>query len=167
MYFHVGLEPHATVLAEGVPAETFLPLAAAARFDAEFGERPQPGASCAPRLEGGPALVALRRLLLPRLRRASSPGALRGHVERATAFPGTTRLEGWALDDAAPARPVRLDVLRDGARVGVAVANRWRPDLDRAGLAGGSCAFALDVRGAGPFRLCRRTDGAELPALVP
>jgi hypothetical protein len=163
-YHHLGLEPHTTVLAEGVPAETYLPLAAT-HFDGEFGRRPLPGPACARRLEGGAALAALCRALQPRLRERPARGPLRGHLERVIDLGGATRLEGWAFDGG-PA--VALTVYRGGRRAGVALANRWRPDLDRAGLAGGHCAFDLDLPGPpGPILLRRRADGAPLPPLHP
>ena len=166
IYFHLGLDVHATVLAEGTPAETYLPLDAAARFDAEWGERPLPAAPCAPRLEGGAALAALQRKVSRAPRPAVPAGPLRGHLERVIDLGGAIRLEGWAVDAAAPERPVSLLVSRGGRRLGVAVANHWRPDLDRAGLAGGCCAFTLDLPGpAAGLLVSRRRDGAVLPAL--
>jgi len=168
-YHHLGLDRHATVLAEGVPAETFLPVAAAAGFDAEWGARPDAGPFCAPRVEGGAALAALRRALRrrPLVARVRTPGALRGWLERFEHLAAATRLEGWACDDAAPARPVALTVFAGGRALGVALANRWRPDLDRAGLADGRCGFVIDLPARpGPLVLRRRTDGAILGVLA-
>jgi hypothetical protein len=164
VYYHIGLEPHATVLAEGVAAETFLPLAPT-RFDTEAGARPPPGPACAPRLEGGAALAALRGALVRRRPAADAPGPLRGHLERVVDLGGAIRLEGWALDHSGA---VSLTVYRAGRRIGVAVANRWRADLDRAGLGGGRCAFDLDLPGPpDAIVLRRRPDGTVLPPLHP
>ena len=167
-YHHIGLATHSTVLADGVAAETWLPVATSATFDIESGTRPLPALPCAVRLDGGAALEALRRHLFGPPPPVHAPGRLLGHVERMVHENGGARLEGWAMDDADPARPVTLPVHRNGAVCAVAVANIWRPDLDRAGLAGGRCAFR--VRIAGPSRglsLRRAGDLVELPMRLP
>lgn len=166
-YHHVALAGHGIVLAEGWPVETFRPVegAEAVSFDHAEGRLPPPGPPCAPLLDCGPALDALRR----RWRAPAAlslPGALQGHVERrAWLRDGGSRLEGWALDAADPSRPVALQARRDGAACGVTLANLWRPDLDRAGLGDGGCGFVLDLPGTPDgVTLHRLADGAALPA---
>jgi hypothetical protein len=162
-YHHIGFATHSTVLAEGVAAETYLPLADSATFDDTCGDRPPPGPSCAPRLEGGAELETLRASLFGPAPVPRPSAALLGHVERRTRADGVTWLEGWALDPNDTA-PVALPAWRDGAVCGMVIANIWRPDLDRAGLAGGRCAFHAGV--AGPpegLSLRRPSDPAPLP----
>ncbi len=75
-YLHVELETHDVLLAEGAAAESFLDDGSRGKFQnaAEYAARhpapPSPGAFCAPRVEAGAALEAVRRRLATRL-----PGA--------------------------------------------------------------------------------------------
>ncbi len=168
VYHHLGFPTQTTVLAEGLAAESYLPAHDAATFDREDGERPPPGEPWAPRLEGGPALEALRAALFGAPALPASGGRLIGHVERMVESRDVTWLEGWAFDPEAPTHPVVLPVRRDAATCGVVVANIWRPDLDRAGLAGGRCAFRACVPGPGNGLTLRRPhDAADLPIQPP
>ena len=95
-----------------------------------------------PRLEEGYRLEAIRRRIAARAGIAPAavvPGEMVGHVERLR----EGELEGWVMDRANPANPIELEVLVDGEIVATVLANRYRPDLDRAGLADGRCAFAV------------------------
>jgi Hint domain-containing protein len=73
-YFHIELEMHDVLLAEGAPAETFVDCDNRGMFQngAEFAalypdDRPEPWEFCAPRLEAGVAeLAAIRAALLER-----------------------------------------------------------------------------------------------------
>jgi hypothetical protein len=99
--------------------------------------------SFAPRLEEGFRLEAIRR----RLAGAAPPaiaGGLAGHVERLDAG----LLQGWVMDRASPTVPVELEVLVDGELAATVLANRYRVDLDRAGLAGGRCGFSVTMPGS-------------------
>ena len=154
-YHHLGLARHGLVLAEGAWAETFLPHETVIGFDAEAGTRPQPGPPCLPRVAALPP---------PPAAPAPRSGPLCGHLERIVRDGGLLRLEGWAFDRAVPERPVALEVRRDGTAVARVHANRWRADLDRAGLGDGRCGFALTLCGpAGGLRLARISDGCLLP----
>ena len=51
-------------------------------------------------------------------------------------------LQGWMVD-AAGAEAVEAEVLVDGEVVGRVVANRYRGDLDQAGIAGGRGGFTI------------------------
>ena len=156
-YHHLALARHGLVLAEGAWAETFLPHDNAPRFDAEAGTRPLPGPPCRPR----------RDALAPPPAPPAPPGPLRGHVERIVRDGARLRLEGWALDAAAPHRPVALEVRRDGAVLARLHANRWRADLERAGLGDGRCGFAAALCGeAAGLRVARIEDGMFLPGAV-
>ena len=68
-YFHVELETHDIILAEGAPSETFLDddsrsaFHNAHEFAALYPDTPSPGGFCAPRVDGGPLLAAIRQRL--------------------------------------------------------------------------------------------------------
>jgi hypothetical protein len=73
-YFHVELDSHDIIWAEGAPSETFLDDHCRASFHnaAEYrslypDEPTRPAEPCAPRLEGGEALAALKRRLAARI----------------------------------------------------------------------------------------------------
>ncbi len=147
-YLHVELDSHDVVVTEGALTETYLPHSTDSRllFEAPEPSSPASVAPCRRRIESGPVIVDLRRRLCLRApRRVPAPVGLRGNLERAAMVGGMLRVEGWALDDAAPDAPVQVDILHEGVACGQATANLWRPDLDRAGLAGGSCAFVAEL----------------------
>ena len=68
-YFHIELDTHDVILAEGAPAETFIDADSrglfhnAREFSARYPDAPPPAGFCAPRVEDGPVLEALRRRL--------------------------------------------------------------------------------------------------------
>jgi hypothetical protein len=167
-YHHIGLESHGLVLAEGVAAESFLPAGGGVGFTWQEGALPRAMTPCLPRLEQGEALEALRQHLDAGAVAPSSPaGSLRGHLERATAGPAGWRLEGWACDERAGDALLRLLLRHAGAVRGVVIANRWRADLERAGLRGGRCGFvAHTALPPEKIALVRAEDGAALPSSV-
>jgi hypothetical protein len=147
-YIHIELHDHDVLLAEGVPAESFVDDNSRTMFDNVseyydlygFAERQR--TFCAPRLEEGYRLEAIRRRFASRagiVPSAGAPGEMAGHVERLH----DGELEGWVMDRANPDTPVELEVRVDGEIVATVLGNRYRPDLDRAGLAGGRCAFLV------------------------
>jgi hypothetical protein len=174
-YIHIELDDHDAVLAEGAAAETFVDCGSRAMFHnaAEYAalysnETPRDPCFCAPRIEAGEELEAVCQRIEARagsLRiAAAAPGPMQGHVERVAHDAGELHIEGWVLDTANRRRAVRLEVLVDGEVVGKIVANRYRADLEAAGLAGGRCAFDLTVRAtAGAVVVRRVCDGAVLP----
>jgi glycosyltransferase involved in cell wall biosynthesis len=155
-YFHIELAGHEVIFADGAPAESFVDDDSRLMFHnaAEF-HRLYPDAAarvpvsyCAPRLEEGFELEARRRRLLGRARRLDTdgtapPAVLRGNLELVQ----RARIEGWAFDPASPGTPVALVVLANGAEIGRVVADRYRPDLDEAGIGDGRHAFELVVPG--------------------
>ncbi len=162
-YHHIGLDTHSIVWAEGAAAESFLPSGDPVLFDREAGRRPLPGPAHARVIDSGGALETLRRRLFG-VAAVAANGPLLGHIEHFHRTQNGTRVEGWALNPAMPDRPVSLLAWRDGAACGRTVANHWRPDLDRAGLAGGRCAFVLDVPGrAVGLAMRQRPNGPALP----
>ncbi|MCW3477114.1 Hint domain-containing protein [Limobrevibacterium gyesilva] len=171
-YVHIELDAHDVVFAEGAPAETFVDDNSRLMFDNAdeyydmFGADEAPRGFSAPRVEEGYQLEAVRRRLAARAgiaTFAAAHGPLQGHVERLA--DGT--LEGWVLDTATPSVPVELDVLVDGETVARVLANRYRTDLDHAGLAGGRCAYSValpaSVVSIDQVEVRRVADGARLP----
>lgn len=152
-YFHIELEGHHVILAEGLPAESFIDDDSRAIFDNAYeyemlyGEGPTIQ-RLAPRIEEGHIVETIRRRIAARagVEQAvrSAPGEILGHVERLD----DGMLEGWVLDKANDTAPVELEVLVDGEIIGRSIANRYRTDLDHAGLAGGRCAFTMAMPAA-------------------
>ncbi len=156
-YFHLELEAHDVILAEGAWAESFVDddsrgmFHNAAEFRALYPEAPlhPPARYCAPRVEEGFELEALRRRLAGRARRlqpdgtAATAAALEGHLDLVR----HDRIAGWARDPEMPAAPVALVVLANGAEIGRVMADRYRGDLAAAGIDDGCHGFELVVPG--------------------
>ena len=144
-----------------------LPQYSFAEFAALYPETPEQSAVfCAPRLEPGFVVEAIRRHLMARagiLITTRRPGPLLGHVERLA--DGVA--EGWAVDSANPGLPVDLEMLVDGVPTIRLLANRHREDLARAGLADGRCSFLVACPPALKIRFRRAEDGAMLPERAP
>jgi hypothetical protein len=164
-YVHIELDTPDAVLAEGAAAETFVDCDSRGLFEnADEFARLYPGhgavawAYCAPRIEEGAVLEAIRASLPGQPAARSRPPALRWHIDRQA----DGRIEGWICDCADPAAPVEFEVFADDARLARAVANRYRVDLDQAGLRQGACAFSLDLPDLDPATLAR----AELRTLA-
>ncbi len=152
-YHHIATAEHGVVLAEGLAVETFCPLGAVPYADA-------PRVTGAlPRLEQGAALRRLRARL--GLAAGTREHPLEGFVERVAPVPGGVVVEGWAADgpDGAELR------LCAGAMVVDLAANRWRSDLDRAGLPAAGFSVRLPVPHGVAVSVRRRRDGAALAFL--
>ncbi len=169
-YIHIELDGHDVVFAEGQPAETFVDDASRQMFDnadeyyAIYGADQGIVSFSAPRLEEGLQLEALRRRIAARAglpAPAASTGKLRGHVERLE----DGVMEGWVVDTAS-STPVELEVLVDGEVVATAIANRYRVDLDHAGIAGGQGGFTValpaSVTSLRQVAVRRTTDSARI-----
>ncbi|MCX4198287.1 Hint domain-containing protein [Methylobacterium organophilum] len=150
-YWHVELESHDLLIAEGTPAESFLPAPGIRRlFDGPGADDPsivpQPYAQ---RTELGPQLAALRKRLIRRAGASfahAPPGAVRAWLDRcALRADGALRVAGWAHDPAQPDAPVCLDIVVDGAIVAVTVAAEYRADIAAAGVGDGRHGFDLGV----------------------
>ncbi len=167
-YFHVELDGHDLILAEGQPAETFVDRNSRGAFAnaAEYAAL-HSGASrafvpfCLPRVEDGPALARIRAEIAAW--GGIAAGRLRGFIDRITA----DGVEGWAHADAGP---VMLEVVVDGAVAGVVLADRHRPDL--AAMDDGHCAFffalppGLRIAPDSTVAVRRVCDGAALPRTI-
>jgi hypothetical protein len=148
-YFHVELDEHNVILAEGVASETFIDMDSramfdnASEFDRLYGDTVAPQMEFAPRVEEGFLLAAMRKryALLAGIPVPSPDacGTLQGNVEQI--IQGT--LVGWAFDIDHPDHSVEVEAVVDGEVVGRAIANRYRPDLYVAGLGHGNCCFTM------------------------
>lgn len=109
-----------------------------------------------PTLEEGPALEVLRA----RLGLAPRPeaGLPEGFLERILKVPGGIVVEGWASG------PADLAIEVAGRRITV-LANRWRIDLDRAGLSAGGFRQFLPFPSTSDVKVLRRITGEVLPTL--
>ena len=155
-YFHIEFDTHDIVFAEGAAAESFVDCDTREYFDnaAEFvalypADAPQRWIFCAPRIGGGPILAQIRRAIdgragLVTARAGEAPGPLEGNLD---GFDGNT-IAGWAFDPAHPGTPVVLDVLAGEELVARVTANRFRGDLEDAGIGNGRCGFALALPGS-------------------
>ncbi|MCC6720465.1 MAG: Hint domain-containing protein [Acetobacteraceae bacterium] len=165
-YCHVELDDQALILAEGAAAETFLDHASRAMFHnaasyaaLDIDPAIRPATLPITRLESGWRLEAIRRALAHRAAGPPPAGPPRLHIE----YRDATQLEGWALDPDRPGQPVELDMCEGPAVVARGIANRYRIDLDRAGLPDGRCAFRIHLPpGAGALALHRAGDGRRL-----
>ncbi len=148
-YVHIELDSHDVIIAEGAPAETFIDDDSRAMFLNAHDyatlfddESPAPAHYCAPRLDEGYEVEAVRQRLAQRAglldaAEAAQLGALRGYIDRVR----TGSIAGWAQNTDAPEAPVCLDIFADGKLIGRVLANIYREDLKRAGLGNGRHAF--------------------------
>jgi hypothetical protein len=148
-YFHLEFDRHVVIFAEGAKAESFVDDDSRMLFhNADEYRRLYPdepcrahAAFCAPRVEDGPRLDGLRRSLATRAAHLRSggiaaPWGRRGKVEVATG----RLVAGWAFSGA-DAGPQPLVILLNGAVVGRVVADRYRADLEAAGIGDGRHGF--------------------------
>jgi hypothetical protein len=169
-YFHIELADHDVVFAEGAPTETFiddnsrLMFENADEFYDLYGAEAQAPAPMA-RLDEGYQLEAIRRRLAARAGATpavASAGDLRGHVE---GFEDGV-LRGWAVATGSTAA-VELEVIADGETVARVIANRYRLDLDHAGIDGSiggfTTALPASVTSLSQVSVRRVVDGAVLP----
>jgi hypothetical protein len=169
-YIHVEMDEHDVVFANGLPAETFVDDASRQMFDNAdeyytiYGADQGTVSFSAPRLEEGMQLEALRRRIAARAGLpvpTAGTGKLRGHVERLE----EGVMHGWVIDTAS-GTPVELEILVDGEVVARAIANRYRVDLDHAGIADGrggfSVALPASVTSLRDVTVRRTADGAKV-----
>ena len=131
-YVHVGLDRHDSVLAEGLPCESFLPHGPDARgqFTLTLGSRPRPVTAFAPRLEHGYMLELLRDAL-GFAKPTVGPVPTSGNLDLTEG----KFAHGWAVGSRC------MDVLLDGVVAGRVICNQWRSDLEAASKNGGHAAF--------------------------
>jgi O-antigen biosynthesis protein len=148
-YFHIELETHDVIIAEGSLSETFIDDDSRGMFHnaREYpllypGDQQAPARYYAPRCDGGYEVeaarerIALRAGLRP-ISRRNEQLAFRGHVD----FVGPDLIEGWAQNEEHPEAPVCLDIYVRDRVIGQTLANQYREDLERAGLGSGHHSF--------------------------
>lgn len=168
-YLHLDLARHDLVVSDGCLSESWLNevprnwFQNALEYAALYPGEDESYTPCAPRVEDGLALEALRGWVNGRagLPRAAEPnGALHGAVEQA----GPDICAGWAHCPQAPEQPVQLLVMAGGEILARTVANRYRADLRVAGMGKGCCGFAVALPGGvkGKLTVRRAGDGRAL-----
>jgi hypothetical protein len=173
-YFHIELDSHDVILAEGALSETFVDDDSRGMFHNahEYGALyPDAGRVaaryCAKRCTDGYEVEAARRRIDARagLRPAGAEATtvLRGYVDTVSA----SCISGWAQNPAHPEAPVCLDIFVGGRLIGQTLANRFRDDLVQAGIGSGKHSFEfISPRGftfaASTIEVRRSIDGARL-----
>ncbi len=147
-YFHIELETHDVIIAEGAWSETYVDDDNREMFHNAHeyallypATAPQPARYCAPRVADGYEVETARRRIDARAGlRGATEGrarALRGYVDVVS----PRRIAGWAQDPERPTTAVCLDVFAGGRLIGRTLANRYRADLERAGIGDGRHSF--------------------------
>lgn len=154
-YYHIELATHDVIFAENCPAESFFDESLrnqfhnAAEYHRLYAQAPaRPPAPCLARVEDGFLLQAEQTRIGRRAGVAPLQpvhGPLRGYVDIA----GPERVAGWAQCALQPEVPVTLEILKDGHRLALVLANRYRADLRQAGLGSGTHGFEIPL-GPGP-----------------
>ena len=175
-YYHIELETHDVIIAEGALAESFIDDDSRGMFSNAHEYRQLYGdvatglaQFCAPRREEGYRVEAVRQHIAlragvrveegkPRL------GGLRGFVDRVSA----DSVEGWAQNIEHPEAPVCLDIYTNGRLIGQVLANRYREDLAKARLGSGRHGFVFTpprglTIGSDKVEVRRSLDAAALP----
>lgn len=153
-YFHIELESHDVIFAEGAATETFIDCNSRGMFHnaAEFsrlypGTTPAAPKFYAPMLESGRRLLAIQRRLQARAQahdeqnEAVAPGEVQGFVDDVT----RETIRGWAWNRADANAPVMLDVLDHDEVIGTILANEFRGDLADAGIGNGRHGYHLTL----------------------
>ncbi|MGB7102883.1 MAG: Hint domain-containing protein, partial [Xanthobacteraceae bacterium] len=165
-YFHVELDSHDVIIAEGAFSESFIDDDSRGMFHNahEYSElyanaAPAVARYCAPRLDQGYELEMVWRRLARRAGLAPSDertraSDLHGSLDRVT----PCIIEGWAQNPDHPEAPVCLDIFAGGQLIGQVLANCYREDLKRAGIGSGHHSFTF----APPARLAFAPDAVEV-----
>jgi hypothetical protein len=147
-YFHIELNSHDVIIAEGALSESFIDddsrgmFHNAAEYRALYPDAPsRPARYCAPRPNHGYNVEAARQRIDARaeLRTTADVPTLRGYVDMISG----ACISGWAQNVEHPEAPVCLEIYADGQLIGQTLANRYREDLERAGLGSGRHSFAF------------------------
>jgi hypothetical protein len=154
-YFHLEFDRHVVIFAESAAAESFVDDESrmlfhnADEYRRLYSDEPRGGFTefCAPRVEDGSALEAVRRRLNSRAARLLPDGImaeaplLRGYLDSVT----RTGIVGWAFEPDAPDRRVPLVILANGAVIGQVIADRHRPGLAECGIGDGNHAYRFEL----------------------
>ncbi|MGO9698725.1 MAG: Hint domain-containing protein [Xanthobacteraceae bacterium] len=166
-YFHIELETHDVIVAEGALAESYIDDDNRLLFQNAREYRmlyPAVATStiaryCAPRLDEGYVVEAIRQRIAARAGLESGDdvsraGEVRGNVDLVSPH----LIEGWAQNVEHPEAPVCLDIFAGGRLIGQVLANRYRDDLERAGMGSGHHSFVFIPRDGVAFA----TDAVEV-----
>ncbi|MEE7474795.1 hypothetical protein MPAR168_22230 [Methylorubrum populi] len=130
-YFHIELESHDVLIAEGAASESFVDdngrgiFHNAHTFATMYpNEQRVTAVYCAPRVEHGFVLEAVRQRLNARAGLQVSVGSRFGELRGVIEGCDGTRVWGWAQDQAYLDAPVCLDVLVDGQVVSLVYADK-------------------------------------------
>ena len=166
-YFHIELETHDVIIAEGALSESFIDddnrgmFHNAHEYRALYPDAAADAARyCAPRVDEGYEVEAIRRRIALRARLTSKGktplGTLRGCVDLVS----VNSVAGWAQNIDHPEAPVCLDIFAGGRLIGQVLANRYRGDLKRAGIGSGFHSFRFTPPdGIALFPMQWRSDG--------
>lgn len=178
-YYHVELDTHDVLIAEGALAESYIDDDNRLLFhnaheyrekypDQEIG----PAQYYAPRCDSGYELETVRQRIALRAGLVAGDAAppignLRGFVDRIT----SECVSGWAQNLDHPEAPVCLDVVAGGLLLGQVLACGYREDLKQAGMGSGhhSFEFALPpeiVVAADEIEVLRSLDGTALELTI-
>ena len=137
-YFHIELDSHDILLAEGAPSESFVDCDSRTMFQnaGTFAGEALRWSFCAPRVEDGPVLARIRERLRPRGPAPVQP-VVRGHLDWAT----HEACGGWAWVPDDPEATVEVELLVDGAIIARVTANGARPDVKAHGFGTGRYGF--------------------------
>jgi autotransporter-associated beta strand protein len=150
-YFHLELDTHDVIIAEGAPSETFIDddsrmmFRNAHEYTLLYPNEPRnPPRFCAPRLNEGYEIEAARRHIDTRAGLRTPDAAnfapkVRGFVD----LLASGRVAGWVQAPDQPDAPLCVDILAAGRRIGCALANVYRGDLAAAGIGHGRYGFEL------------------------
>jgi hypothetical protein len=179
-YFHIELDSHDVILAEGAPSESFVDDDSRGMFHnaGEYAalypeEQRAPARYYAPRCDSGYEVEVARQRIEHRAglrpaNRRNEQLTLRGHVD----FVGPELIEGWAQNEEHPEAPVCLDIFVRDRMIGQTLANRYREDLERAGLGSGRHSFRfVPPKGADTsidvIQIRRSLDGVTIASSKP
>jgi hypothetical protein len=174
-YFHIELDTHDVIIAEGSRSESFIDDESRGMFHNAHeywalhpDEAAGPAHYCAPRPRDGYEVEAVRRAIALRaglVSRETPPriGPLQGYVERVS----PRCIAGWAQNTDHPEAPVCLDIYAGDRLLGQTLANQHREDLERPGLDSGRHGFAFMPPAGIAFaveavKVRRSLDGATL-----
>jgi hypothetical protein len=149
-YFHIELDSHDVIIAEGSLSESFIDddsrgmFHNAHEYRETHGDAPAaPARYCAPRLDHGYEVEAARAKIEQRAGlRTDAAGhklALRGHIDIVQSHV----ISAWAQNPDYPESAVCLDIYAGGQLIGQTLANRYRDDLKQAGLGSGRHGFTF------------------------
>jgi hypothetical protein len=173
-YFHIELETHDVIIAEGALSESFIDddcrgmFHNAHEYRVLYPDAPDgPVRFYAPRLERGYEVEAARRRIELRagIRNIGDdrPVPLRGYVD----LIAPRCIAGWAQNVDHPEAPVCVDIFADGVLIGRTLANQYRQDLAFGGLGSGRHGFVFTPAPglkftSGVIEVRRSFDGAAL-----